>query len=76
VSDKPTKAYRVEERWGMTKIFLVHADTIEDAKRRVCGVDPDNVEGIDTAEVAPLGFRSVRRCHEEDRQPETTREEP
>ena len=67
MSDRPKKAYFVDERWSITKSLLVFADSVEDAKCRVHKVDSENIEGLDTTGAAPRGFGSVRRAPEEDR---------
>lgn len=61
------KAYRVEESWRNTKVLIVHADSAEEAKRKVR--HPKPVDWIDVEAVGedavPGGIR-VRREPSED----------
>lgn len=68
-SDRPLKAYTVEEVWRNISSLTVWAESAEDAKRRVRQDDADNIETNELiAHSKPKGFAGVRRCPEMDRQ--------
>lgn len=69
MAEKPTKAYRVEERWSATSVTIVWAHNADEAKekhRRGVVNDPD-VLVLDNMVGAAPGAIRARRHPSEDR---------